>query len=485
MDLKGLKVHELIELINNRELKIEEINSYYINRIKDLDNKIGAFIYVDYENVNKEAKKMDKLLDQGKDIGPLKGIPIGIKDNINVIGMKTTCASKILKGYISPYNATIVDKLTENGAIIMGKTNMDEFGMGSTGENSAYKITRNPIDLNRVPGGSSSGSAAATSSEEVPISLGTDTGGSIRRPASYCGLVGLKPTYGSISRYGVVSFASTLDTVGILSKDVEDSALMYSLLRGKDKKDSTTVHMKNMEYKNNLKKSLKGYKIAIPIDIIKDNKGFMKRHIEEAAKVLKSMGADIKYISMESLDYATKIYYILSSAEASSNLGRFDGIRYGYNSGKYNSVGDMYSNTRTYGFNKEVKKRILFGTYALSKNHYEDYYIKSLKLREKLTNSFRNILKEYDAIIIPTTNSVAEIIGTFDINNANTYSEDLYTVIANLTGMPAISIPCAIENGLPLGMQIITDYFREDMLFNIAYSFERATNYGGKIKLNL
>lgn len=472
MNIIDYKVHELIELVEKKQVKVREINEAFLDNYRKIEPKVQAFLNVDEDEILNKAKYLDKELENGKNIGKLKGIPIGIKDNINVLDMKTTCASRILEDFISPYEATLVNKIKDENGIIFGKTNMDEFAMGSSGENSYFKNTRNPKDLSRVPGGSSSGSAAAVASKEVPIAIGTDTGGSVREPASFCGLIGFKPTYGTISRYGVVSFSSTLDTVGILSSDVKDSMLMYDVLKGKDIKDATTVENKKDYNKNLFNKDLKEIKIAVPKEIFNWNlHEEVERNFKESLSVLKECGAKIDYIDVNALEYVLETYYVLSSAEVSSNLGRFDGIRYGKTVENYNSTEELYRKVRSENFNSEVKKRILLGTFILAKEQHEEYYRRALKIRSKIRKEFEDIFKRYNVFITPTTLDIAFKFGQYR-NSVDMYNQDKLTVIANLVGAPAISIPCGIKENMPLGLQVMTMRFNEEMLFKIAYSYE-------------
>ncbi|GAA0789161.1 Asp-tRNA(Asn)/Glu-tRNA(Gln) amidotransferase subunit GatA [Hathewaya limosa] len=472
MNIIDYKVHELIELVEKKQVKVREVNEAFLDNYRKIEPKVQAFLTVNEDEILNKAEYLDKELENGKNIGKLKGIPIGIKDNINVLDMKTTCASRMLEDFISPYEATLVNKIKDENGIIFGKTNMDEFAIGSSGENSYFKNTRNPKDLLRVPGGSSSGSAAAVSSKEVPIAIGTDTGGSVREPAAFCGLVGFKPTYGTISRYGVISFASTLDTVGILSSDVKDSMIMYDVLKGKDIKDATTVENKKDYNKKLFNKDLKEIKIAVPKKIF--NWGLheeVERNFKESLSVLKECGAEIDYIDVSALEYVLETYYVLSSAEVSSNLGRFDGIRYGKMEGTYNSTEELYRKVRSENFNSEVKKRILLGTFILAKEQHEEYYRRALKIRSKIRKEFEDIFKRYNAFITPTTLDIAFKLGQYR-NSVDMYNQDKLTVIANLVGAPAISIPCGIKENMPLGLQVMTMCFNEEILFKIAYSFE-------------
>lgn len=478
MELYNLTAHELKSKIDEKEVKVEEVVESYLNRIEEVDSKVGAFLYTGSEEAIKKAKELDNKIAKGENLKALGGIPVSIKDNISVKDMQNTCASKMLQGYKSPYDAHVIEKIKNEDGIILGKVNMDEFAMGSSTENSAYKLTRNPWDLERVPGGSSGGSAAAVAAMETPLALGTDTGGSVRQPAAFCGLVGLKPTYGRISRYGAIAFGSTLDQVGILSKDVEDCALLTKNIAGLDHKDFTTADIKVPDYTQFLNKDLKGKKIGIPRECfgqgLDEN---VRKAIKEALQVLKENGAEIEEFSLPSLDYALAAYYIISSAEASSNLARFDGIRYGYRTKDYTDAVDIYFKSRNEGFGKEAKRRIMLGTYVLSEGYYDAYYKKALKVRNVIKREYENVFKKYHAIISPTSPTPAFKIGEKINDIMAMYLIDIYTVPVSVAGLPAMSIPCGMVDGLPIGLQIIGNYYKEDDIFNIAYSYEQSTQW--------
>lgn len=478
MELYNLTAHELKAKINNKEVKVEEVVKSYLDRIEKVDSKIEAFLYTGSEEAIKKAKELDDKISKGQNLEALGGIPISIKDNISVKGMQNTCASKILEGYKSPYDAHVIEKIKTQDGIILGKLNMDEFAMGSSTENSAYKTTKNPWSLDRVPGGSSGGSAAAVSAMETPLALGTDTGGSVRQPASFCGLVGLKPTYGRISRYGAIAFGSTLDQVGILSKDVEDCALLTENIAGLDHRDFTTADIKVPDYTQFLNKDLKGKKIGIIKECFGEGlDGKVRKTIEDALQVLKENGAEIEEFSLPSLDYALAAYYIISSAEASSNLARFDGIRYGNRTKNYTDAVDIYFKSRNEGFGKEAKRRIMLGTYVLSEGYYDAYYKKALKVRNIIKREYENVFKKYDAIISPTSPTPAFKIGEKINDVLAMYLIDVYTVPVSVAGLPAMSIPCGMVDGLPVGLQIIGNYYKEEDIFNIAYSYEQSTEW--------
>lgn len=478
MELNKLTAHQLKDLIAKKEVKVEEVTKAYIDRVKSVDDKIGAFLYLAEEEAMHHSKLLDEKISKNENLNALSGIPIGIKDNINVTGMQNTCASKILLGYKSPYDAHVIEKIKKADGIIIGKLNMDEFAMGSSTENSAFKLVRNPWNLETVPGGSSGGSAAAVAACETPLSLGTDTGGSVRQPASLCGVVGLKPTYGRISRSGVVAFGSTLDQVGTFGKDVEDCALLTQSIAGMDSKDFTTADIPVDNYKNSLKKDLKGKKIGIPKEFFAEGlDNGVRKAVEESIKVLEENGAEVKPCSLPLAEYGLSAYYIIACAEASSNLARFDGIRYGHRSKASQDAVDIYFKSRSEGFGEEVKRRIMLGTYVLSAGYYDAYYKKALKARNLIKQDFQRVFKEFDAIVSPTSPTTAFKIGERKEDILSMYLSDIYTVPVNVAGVPAISVPCGFSNGLPVGLQIIGDYFKEDTLFNVAYSYEQSTKW--------
>lgn len=478
MELIKMKAHELKSLINNKEVKVEEIVDAHLTKIENVDEKLGAFLYVAKEEALNKAKELDEKISKGEELKLLGGIPVGLKDNISVRGMQNTCASKILEGYIAPYDSHVTEKLKKNDAVIIGKLNMDEFAMGSSTETSAYKTARNPWDLSRVPGGSSGGAAISVASGEAVLSIGTETGGSVRQPASLCGVVGLKPTYGRISRYGVVAFGSTLDQVGPMGRDVEDCALITQAVSGLDHRDFTTVDIPVQDYRKSLTKDLRGKKIGVPREFFGEGlNDEVRKRVEEAIQVLRENGADVRECSLPLADYSLAVYYILASAEASSNLARFDGIRYGHRSKDFEDAVDIYFKSRSEGFGKEVKRRIMLGTYALSAGYYDAYYKKALKVRNLIKQDFEKVFKEFDAVVSPTSPTVAFKLGERTDDVLAMYLSDIYTVPVNIAGIPAISVPCGMADGLPAGLQFIGNYFREDVLFNMAYSYEQSTNW--------
>ena len=478
MELYELTVHELLEKLEKNEITPEDITNSYISRINEKENDIGAFLSI----LDKEAKEDTQSMQERTK--KFQGIPIGIKDNICIKGTKTTCGSKMLENFIAPYDATVIEKMKEEGLIPLGKMNMDEFAMGSSTEYSYFKKTKNPWDLSRVPGGSSGGSIAAVASNMVPWALGSDTGGSVRQPAALCGIVGLKPTYGLVSRYGLVAYASSLDQIGPATKDVEDSALLLSIIAGHDEKDSTSSNVPKKDYLKDLKKGVQGLKIGVPKEFFGEGiNEEVKKSVLEAAEIYRKLGAEVEEISLPIADYSLATYYIISCAEASSNLGRFDGIRYGYRTKNYNSLKDIYVNSRTEGFGEEVKRRIILGTYVLSSGYYDAYYKKAQKVRTLIINEFKKNFEKYDVILTPTSPTTAFKFGERSNNPLQMYLADLYTVPVNIAGIPSISIPCGVDSkNLPIGLQLIGKHFAEDMLFRVAYSFEQEFKFREKYK---
>lgn len=412
------------------------------------------------------------------------GIPIGIKDNLCTKGVKTTCSSKMLENFVAPYDATVIENLNAEGLINLGKLNMDEFAMGASTEYSAFKKTKNPWNLNTVPGGSSGGSAAAVAANLVPWALGSDTGGSIRQPASFCGVVGLKPTYGLVSRYGLVAFASSLDQIGPITKDVKDSAMLLNLIAGHDERDTTSINRPKVDYTKCLKNDVKGLKIGVPKEFFGEGiNPEVKDKLHEAIEKYKELGAIVEECSLDIAEYALATYYIIACAEASSNLGRFDGIRYGYRTQNFKNLKDIYKNSRSEGFGSEVKRRIILGTYVLSSGYYDAYYKKALEVRTLVKQEFDKMFEKYDVLLTPTSPTVAFEIGTRSNNPLEMYLADICTVSLNIAGLPGISVPCGVDSkGMPIGMQLIGDKFQEKTILNAAYTYEQATNFREKNK---
>ncbi len=469
MKLNELKAHELINLIKEGKAEPRHIGRDLSERISKVNKKVNALIDFDPKRLDKETSTPKK--------GKLLGLPIAIKDNICVEGELTTCASKILEGFRPPYDATVIKKLKENGAAIQARCNMDEFAFGSSCETSCYGPTKNPWDTTRIPGGSSGGSAASVASDEAIAALGSDTGGSIRQPASLCGVVGLKPTYGRVSRYGLIAFASSLDQIGTLTKDVRDSALLLGIIAGHDPKDSTSVDMPVPDYENALIKNVKGLKIGVPKEyFVGGIDKEVSASVRSAIKLLESLGAKAEEISLPHTEYALSVYYIIAPAEASSNLARFDGVQYGLR-GK-GSLIDMYKDTRRLGFGNEAKRRVILGTYVLSSGYYDAYYLKALKARTKIKEDFDKAFAKYDCIITPTSPTPAFKLGEKTGDPLSMYLSDIFTIPANLAGIPGISVPCGFtKKGLPIGLQILGKPFDEETLFKASYTFEQNSDF--------
>ena len=484
MNITDLTVHELQEKLKNKELTVSEITEAYCNRIEENENKVDAFVTTYLKEAKNQAKDVEEKINNGEITGDYAGIPIGIKDNICVKGTKTTCSSKILENFIAPYSATVAEKLQKENIITLGKMNMDEFAMGSSTENSGIKITKNPWDLERVPGGSSGGSAAAVAANLVPWALGSDTGGSIRQPASLCGIVGLKPTYGLVSRYGLVAYASSLDQIGPLTEDVRDAAKLLTIIAGKDEKDSTSEDNGSINYENCLKNDVKGLKIGVPREFFGEGiDEEVKSKLYEAIEIYKELGAEVEEFSLDIAKYALATYYIIADAEASSNLGRFDGIRYGHRTEEYSNIDEIFKKSRSEGFGDEVKRRIIFGTYVLSSGYYDAYYKKAQQVRTLVSNEFNKAFEKYDVILTPTSPTTAFKIGEKSGDPMQLYLADIDTVSVNVAGLPGISIPCGVDSkGLPIGMQLIGNKFQEETILNAAYTFEQKYKFREKYK---
>lgn len=469
-----MKIRDMRKALDSKEISAKELAQTYFERIKKYDDKVKSFITVTEEKALEQAEKAQGVIDKGE-AKALTGIPVAVKDNICTEGVKTTCASKMLENFVPPYNATVMEKLDAENIVMLGKTSMDEFAMGGSTQTSAFAKTKNPYDLDRVPGGSSGGSAAAVAAGLAPVALGTDTGGSIRQPASYCGVVGLKPTYGSVSRYGLVAFASSLDQIGPLGKCVKDVAMVQSDIVGHDKYDATSSYREYPDFAADLKADVKGLRIGIPKEYFGEGiDPFVKQSVMNAVKELEKQGATVKEISLPSTDYALSSYYIISSAEASSNLARFDGVRYGFRAEEYDGLVDMYERTRSEGFGDEVKRRIMLGTFVLSSGFYDAYYKKAKLVQKRIMQEFASQFADVDVIATPTVPSTAFKIGENTDDPLKMYANDVCTVTVNIAGLPAISIPCAYDDkGLPVGMQLIGGKFTEQRLLNTAYAYEQ------------
>ena len=478
-----MNVNELIELplytlsrkLASGELSSREATAAYLQAIKEKEPSIGAYLTVLEESAMKKAAEVDEKRAAGKTLSPLAGVPAGIKDNICTKGVRTTCASKMLENFVSPYNAGVIERLEEADAVLLGKLNMDEFAMGSSTENSFFKVTHNPRDLSRVPGGSSGGSAAAVAANEAAFALGSDTGGSIRQPAAFCGVVGMKPTYGTVSRYGLVAFASSLDQIGPLTRTVRDSAMVMDTIAGHDRRDSTSIKMDAVSYGEKIGQSIRGMKIALPEEFFGEGlSDEVRKGIEEAALQFQALGAEIVKVSMPTLSHALPAYYIISSAEASSNLARFDGVRYGYRAADYDDITSLYKKTRSEGFGAEVKRRIMLGTFALSSGYYDAYYKKALQVRTLIVNDYNRIFEKCDFILSPVAPTTAYKIGEKTADPLSMYLGDIYTVPVNIAGLPSLSMPCADSpDGLPIGMQLIGRPFSEPELYRAGYAYEK------------
>lgn len=477
---------EILKLYKENKATPRQVIDSVLKRIAEEDKKLKAFIRIDKDSIETQLDAIEDKKDK-----PLYGIPVAIKDNICVKDEETTCASHILEGFRPPYNATVIERLKDRGAILLGKTNMDEFAFGSSCETSYYGPTKNPWGLDRIPGGSSGGSAASVAADETILALGSDTGGSIRQPAALCGVVGLKPTYGRVSRHGLIAFASSLDQIGPIAKDVTDAALLMNAISGYDPNDSTSVNIPAPDYTRSLVNNIKGLKIGIPkeyfsYEMDKETSGIIKEAIEE----LESQGGRCEKVSLPHTDYALSVYYILAPAEASSNLARFDGVQYGLRerktqNSKLKTEGspliDMYKETRAEGFGSEAKRRIILGTYVLSSGYYDAYYLKALKVRTRIKEDFDNAFKQFDCIVTPTSPTPAFKIGEKSQDPLGMYLSDIFTIPANLAGIPAISVPCGFTSkGLPIGLQILAKPFNEEVLFRVAYTYEQNTGWHRK-----
>lgn len=475
MTLNQLTAHEVTRLIREKKVTAQEVIQDVFEQIDKVDDLIKAFLVLTREEALKQAKKIDIKVKNGEKLPPLAGVAVAIKDIIATQGTETTCGSKILKGFVPPYNATVINKLKEAGAIIIGKTNMDEFAMGSSTENSAFFPTHNPWDLKRVPGGSSGGSTAAVAADETLIALGTDTGGSVRQPASLCGMVGLKPTYGRVSRYGLIAYASSLDQIGPITKDVTDCALLMKVISGHDNMDSTSVNLEVPDYLKSCQAGIKDLKIGVPKEyFIEGIDPEVKDALDKALKIFEKLGAKIEEASLPHTEYSLPTYYLIATAEASSNLARYDGVQYGYRVEGYEDLSSMYQKTRSEGFGSEVKRRIMLGTYALSSGYYDAYYLKAQKVRTLIKEDFDKAFRKYDILITPTSPTPAFKLKEKVLDSLTMYLSDIYTITINLAGIPAISLNCGYSKGnLPIGLQIIGKHFSEGTILRAAYNFEQ------------
>ena len=478
MELSRLTAHELHDMIRTREVSAREVTQAVLDRVDAVEDQVRSYVTRTPEIALQAAAEIDERIGLGEEIGPLAGIPIAIKDNMCTRGTKTTCSSKILEDFVPPYDATVVEKLSAAGTIMIGKANLDEFAMGSSTENSAFFVTHNPWDLSKVPGGSSGGSAAAVAADECILALGSDTGGSIRQPASFCGVVGMKPTYGRVSRYGLVAFASSLDQIGPLTKDVTDCAILLQAIAGKDPLDSTSVDLPVPDYRAALRNDVKGLKIGVPKEFFAQGvTPEIADMVMKAVDVLVGLGAECRELSMPIMEYTLPTYYILAPAEASSNLARYDGVKYGHRTAHATDTLSLLSKTRDEGFGAEVKQRIMIGTYALSAGYYDAYYLKAQKVRTLVRKAYDEAFSEFDVLISPTSPVPAFGIGERSDDPLAMKLADVCTIPVNMAGIPAISINCGFLSGLPIGMQIMGRPFDEETILRTAYTFEQNTDY--------
>lgn len=479
MELTALTIHELQELLQRREVTAGEVLQAFLERIAREEGKVQAYMSLSEREALRRAAGLDQRRERGEPVGPLAGVPLAIKDVICTQGIPTTCSSKILEGFIPPYDATVIRRLDQAGMVLLGKTNMDEFAMGSSTENSAYKLTRNPWDMGRVPGGSSGGSAAAVAADLCAGALGSDTGGSIRQPAAFCGIVGLKPTYGRVSRYGLVAFASSLDQIGPMTKDVRDAAILLNVIAGHDPCDSTSVDLPVADYTAPLGREITGLRIGIPDEyFIEGMDAEVETAIRGAISVLESLGAKAERLSLPHTEYAVATYYLVATAEASSNLARYDGVKYGLRAREARDLFAMYTDSRRNGFGPEVKRRIMLGTYGLSAGYYDAYYLKALKVRTLIRKDFEEAFKRCDVILTSTSPTPAFRIGEKTDDPLTMYLSDIFTISANLAGIPGVSLPCGFTQvGLPVGLQLLGRPFDEATVLQVAFAYEQATEW--------
>lgn len=477
MTLFDLRLQDIHNQLRNKELSVTDLVGEAFAKIGERDERIGAYLTLDEEGARAEAARLDNKLVRGEDLGLLFGLPAGVKDNMVTEGLRTTCASQFLSNYDPIYDGTVISKLKQAESILVGKLNMDEFAMGGSNENSSFHRVRNPWDLNRVPGGSSGGSAAAVAAGEAYFALGSDTGGSIRQPASYCGVVGLKPTYGLVSRYGLVAFASSLDQIGPITKNVEDAAYVLQAIAGYDPKDSTSADVNIPNYASTLTGNIAGLRIAVPKEYLEGVDPQIKASVMEALRLLESLGAVWEEVSLPHTEYAVAAYYLLASSEASSNLSRFDGVRYGVRADHAGSLIDLYHESRSQGFGPEVKRRIMLGTYALSSGYYDAYYLKAQKVRTLIKRDFDQTFEKYDVIVGPTTPTTAFSLGSQVDDPLTMYLNDILTIPVSLAGVPALSVPCGFADGLPIGLQFIGKAFDESTILRLAHAFEANSDH--------
>jgi len=479
MTLTHMTAVELGKKIRNKEVTVREAVEAAFSQIEKVEDKVNSYVNLYKEEAFKQADEVQKKIDAGELNGPLAGVPVAIKDNICTKGMTTTCSSKILSNFVPTYTAQAVENLEKAGAIILGKTNMDEFAMGSTTETSAMGVTKNPWNLEHVPGGSSGGSCASVAAEECFFALGSDTGGSIRQPSSFCGVTGMKPTYGTVSRYGLIAYGSSLDQIGPVAKDVTDCATILEIISSYDKKDSTSVDRTDTDFTKALVEDVNGMKIGIPKDYFTDGLDVeVKEAVLKAAKVLEEKGAIVEEFDLSLVEYAIPAYYVIASAEASSNLARFDGVKYGYRTKEYEGLHQMYKKTRSEGFGAEAKRRIMLGSFVLSSGYYDAYYLKALKTKALIKQAFDKAFEKYDVILGPVAPTTAPKLGSSLEDPLKMYLGDIYTISLNLAGLPGISLPCGLDSkGLPIGLQLIGDCFQEKKIIQAAYTYEKTRTY--------
>ncbi len=476
-DINKLTIHETRDLLDSGQVSSVELTKKFIERIDSVDPSVRAFVTVSSDVAIMQAEKADKSIGQGEQ-SYLTGIPIQLKDNLCTKGILTTCSSHMLKDFVPPYDAHVTTKLQESGAVLIGKGNLDEFAMGSSTENSAFYSTRNPWDLERVPGGSSGGPAAAVAAGECLASLGSDTGGSIRQPASLCGVVGMKPTYGLVSRFGLIAFASSLDQIGPITKDVADNANLLNVISGYDQRDSTSIKTPSIDYSQALDKNLEGFKIGIPVEYFSEGVSVeVEKQTYQAVDILKGLGADIEETTLPHTSYALAVYYIIAPSEASANLSRYDGVKYGFSDDVDGTIWDGFERTRQNGFGEEVKRRIMLGTYALSSGYYDAYYLKAQKVRTIIRNEFSEAFKKFDVLMTPTSPTTAFKLGDKLDDPMAMYLNDIFTIPANIAGIPAISVPAGFQDGLPIGIQFMAGSLQEGKMFKAAYAYEQATEW--------
>ena len=479
MEIKDMTAVQLSAAIKEGKITVSDAVEASLAAVRASEDAIHAFLLVDEEGARARAAEVQKKIDAGELTGPLAGVPIAVKDNICTKGLATTCASKILQNFVPTYDAEVITRLEEAGAVIIGKTNMDEFAMGSTTETSAYGVTKNPWNTEHVPGGSSGGSCAAVAAGEVPMALGSDTGGSIRQPSSFCGVTGMKPTYGTVSRYGLIAYGSSLDQIGPIAKDVTDCATILEAIASYDKKDSTSIARDDLKFTDALVDDVKGLKIGIPRDYFGEGLDpEVKEAVLNAAKVLEEKGAVVEEFDLSLVEYAIPAYYVIACAEASSNLARFDGVKYGYRAKEYEGLHNMYKKTRSEGFGPEVKRRIMLGSFVLSSGYYDAYYLKALRTKALIKKAFDEAFAKYDVILEPAAPTTAPKLGESLSDPIKMYLGDIYTISVNLAGLPGISLPCGKDsNGLPIGLQLIGDCFKEKKIIRAAYAFEQTREY--------